>query len=113
MVFAMHHGYLPPQIDHINCDCFDNRIENLRPATNAENHWNTGLRKTNKSGVKGVHWGRQSKKWIAECRFGGRIHHIGSFVDLAVAAEAIKQFRIEHHGEYARHATSNGIGDAA
>ncbi len=104
VIFALCHGYAPEQVDHINGDKLDNRVENLRAATNAQNHWNTGLRSTNKSGVKGVHWNKMASKWAAECRAGGRVNFLGLFDDLDDAAQAVEAFRSEHHGAYARHA---------
>lgn len=40
IVFLWHYGYLPEQIDHINLDRHDNRIENLRSVTRSGNQWN-------------------------------------------------------------------------
>jgi hypothetical protein len=45
----------PEQVDHINGIKTDNRMNNLRIVTARENQMNRGLRKTNKSGVIGVH----------------------------------------------------------
>ena len=105
------YGSLPSHdIDHINGIKSDNRISNLRPATNAQNHWNTGIRSTNKSGVKGVHWHKGSKRWVASCRSNGKQVHLGAYLDVAEASEAIRKYRQKHHGEYANHATTHGIG---
>jgi hypothetical protein len=109
VIFAIHHGFLPEQIDHINGDKADNKIENLRAATNAQNHWNTGLRSTNTSGVKGVHWHKSSGKWAAVCRAEGRYHNIGLFDDIADAARSVESFRLAHHGAFARHAVAPHI----
>src|SRR5208283_2571413 len=55
-------GYEP---DHRNRNGLDNRISNLRPATRSQNNMNAGLRKDNRSGVRGVSWCSTFGKWIA------------------------------------------------
>lgn len=110
VIFALHHRRIPGQIDHINGDKCDNRIENLREVDNAQNQWNTGLRSTNKSGVKGVYWHKGIKRWVASCRHGGKQHIVGTYNDLQAAAESIAAYRLAHHGQFAKHAT-NGIGE--
>ena len=106
IIFFMHHGYLPEFIDHIDGNTANNRIENLRPATNTQNQWNSGLNATNTSGVKGVYWVKRDKKWRAMCRVNGTKHHIGVFCDLSDAKNAIENFRKTNHKEFANHATT-------
>jgi len=54
------------QIDHINGIKSDNRIANLRLATNAENAWNKHNAQLNStSNVIGVSWHKKAKKWQA------------------------------------------------
>lgn len=66
VVWAMFYGQWPEHcIDHINGDRSDNRIENLRSVTVAENQRNMGRSKANKSGVSGVSWCSRAKKWRA------------------------------------------------
>lgn len=47
IVFMMFHGFIPKEIDHINRDVRDNRVENLKMTTRSENLKN---RKTWKRG---------------------------------------------------------------
>ena len=42
------------QVDHINRDRTDNRIENLRWVTQCENQQNKGIQKNNTSGIKNI-----------------------------------------------------------
>ena len=44
-----------PQVDHINRDRKDNRIENLRWVTPTQNSQNTGVSKNNKLGIKNIY----------------------------------------------------------
>jgi hypothetical protein len=98
------YGSMPSDhIDHINGNKADNRIENLRQASNTTNHWNEAIRSTNKSGHKGVFWHTQSKRWRASCRVGGKPEVLGQFERIEDAVEAVRKFRERHHGEYANH----------
>jgi hypothetical protein len=98
------HGSIPSEhIDHVNGDKADNRIENLREANNTTNHWNEVIRATNLSGHKGVWWHKQSGKWEAACRIGGKQKTVGRFERIEDAVEAVKKFREQHHGQYTNH----------
>lgn len=67
------------QVDHINRNKLDNRRENLRIATHSQNHANTGIRKDNSSGYKGVHWNKQSQKWVAQIKINKKTKRIGAY----------------------------------
>ena len=66
-LIAIH--YIPnpenkPEVDHINRDRTDNRIENLRWVTKSENMLNKGVAKCNKLGIKNIHLeGKSSYKY--------------------------------------------------
>ena len=98
----MHHNKLPAVLDHIDGDCLNNRIENLREATQMQNMWNQKIAKNNKSGVKGVCWNFHLGKWQAQCMVNGKRHNIGFFKDIEDARISLEKFRLEHHGEFAR-----------
>jgi len=54
LIFLMHHGFVTAEIDHIDGDCTNNRIENLQPISHRDNIRKSKIYSTNKSGVKGV-----------------------------------------------------------
>jgi len=61
-----------PEVDHINRDRADNRLENLRWVDRAENNNNRGIHKkysTNKSGHKFISWNNQRKRWRSFNRY--------------------------------------------
>lgn len=89
-------------IDHKDMDKSNNRIDNLRLCTKAENHNNIGLRKDNVSGVKGVTWSNSHGKGYAHASVNCKRVHIGYFADKDEAIEAHKTFCLEYHGEFYR-----------
>ena len=95
-----HHGYMPKQIDHINCIKDDNRIENLREATNSQNFWNVFRKKKSETGVKGIR--KLGNKFQARLAVNNKTIYLGVYKTLEEAQHIIKQGRKLHHGEYAR-----------
>ena len=95
------HGYLPPyQIDHRNHSPADNRIANLRTATQSENNKNMRLSTKNTSGYKGVSWNKQAGKWKAYSTLNGKLNYLGYFTTAEAASEAYNRFAKQHHGEF-------------
>lgn len=85
------------QVDHINRDRSDNRWNNLRIASNAQNAHNSGRRSDNTSGFKGVGWDGKRQLWRADIKLPGVRKHLGMFRDPAEAhmayAAAVQQYR--------------------
>lgn len=102
LIFMMFHGYIPKEIDHINGIRNDNRIENLRNATN-KNQQNSKIRKDNKSGVKGVYWFKELNKWKVDVGVKGKRKYVGVFEDLELAELVAQEAREKYHGKFARH----------
>lgn len=105
VIFFMHHGYMPEYIDHKDGDKLNNHIDNLRPATNAENSWNSQLSKANTSGVKGVCWDKDRKLWHARVHANGKSYDLGFHEDLELAELIVSEARDILHGDYA----NNGV----
>lgn len=90
------------QLDHVNGNRSDNRICNIRQATNAENQWNSGIRKDSTTGVRGVK--RQGEKFIVRIQKNKKRTFLGSFDCLSDAAYARKQAEKELFGKFLRDA---------
>ena len=91
-------------IDHINGNKSDNRISNLREATSGENNRNSKTPKSNTSGVKGVSWNSKHQRWRARVGINKKDIHVGEFLTIQQAENAIIEMRKTLHGEFARHA---------
>lgn len=102
IIFYMHHGWLPVNVDHIDGDTSNNRIDNLRAATLSENARNCRIPRRNTSGAKGVYWHSQLKKWCANIHVNKRLTHLGVFDCIFEAACARKSAEQRIYGEFAR-----------
>ena len=67
------------QVDHKDGTRSNNKWENLREATSSENHANYPVLKSNTSGLKGVYWSGQGRKWAAMITKDGKGRHLGLF----------------------------------
>jgi len=90
------------QVDHANMDRADNRWGNLREATKAENQANVPRRRTNKSGLKGVSWHKQIRKWVGYLQVSGKNRNLGTFNCPAAAHFAYVVAAEKAFGEFAR-----------
>ena len=88
-------------VDHINRDTLDNRLSNLRLATNSQQSQNQGLRSNNTSGYRGVCWDKRIGKWWARIQVDGKRMHLGHYDDPIDAALAYDAAAIEYFGEFA------------
>jgi hypothetical protein len=89
--------------DHINGDKLDNRRDNLRPCTKSQNAMNTGIRKDNRSGYKGVHHNNpkaNSKLWKSEIKYNGKRIFLGYFDDAHEASKVYQSACAKYHGHF-------------
>lgn len=103
LIFLYHYGYMPKTVDHIDKNKSNNNIENLREASLHENNYNTLTPKTNKSGVKNVHWNKKNKKWNVTLSANNKSMYFGSFDDLELAELVAIEARSKYHGQFACH----------
>lgn len=82
IIYALHHGVFPEIVDHIDGDTNNNRISNLRPATNEQNGWNSFSNINSVTGFKGVSYvnaKNRVKKFKAGIERGGHTFFLGLY----------------------------------
>jgi hypothetical protein len=85
------------ELDHKNGVRSDDRFENLREATRAEDCQNLALRKDNTSGFVGVGWHIQTKKWQAYISVNNVRYPLGLFEDIENAKNAHLEAKSKMH----------------
>jgi hypothetical protein len=106
VIWAVCNGDIPEgsYIDHIDRDPTNNRIENLRLATPAQNGFNRlkGLASTS-STFKGVCRANLHGRlfWKASIKAKGKVYHLGFFDHEEEAAGAYAEAALALHGEFA------------
>ena len=91
-------------VDHANGDPTDDRWENLRHATRRQNNGNAKKRRDNTSGIKGVHWDRERKKWFVAINDAvGHRRALGRYKSLEEARLVYEKASVALFGEFARH----------
>lgn len=86
-------------IDHINGNKRDNRICNLRDVTQVENMINVHTPKSNnKEGYRGVSRHKQSGKFTARLKVGGRYMSLGLHQTAELASAAYQVAKDAHFG---------------
>lgn len=101
IIFAMHYGYYPEVVDHINGNGRDDRLENLRAAdmkTNAQNRKRNTQH--NLSGAKNV--GFKNNKWRVTIRKNDGTRFDKRFKHFDIACTIAELARLKYHGEFAR-----------
>lgn len=98
MAWLYVYGILPlMQIDHINGIRTDNRLFNLREASNYENCLNNSLRSNNTSGYIGVSYSKLHKKWESYITSNKKRMHLGLFDDPVEAHKAYVEAKEKLH----------------
>lgn len=85
-------------LDHINGNPSDNRICNLRLATQSQNTANTRVRSDNKVGIKGVR--KNYNKFEARVRINGQAQYLGLYKSAEEAGAAVRAKHAQLFGEF-------------
>jgi len=104
------------RVDHKDGNILNNKISNLRLATQKQNGDNRKKGKNNTSGVTGVHWCKREKRYRSSIRCNGKLLHLGSFnksdkdkaIAVRIAAETDPRFKDQEfrHPHNDKHAPS-------
>jgi hypothetical protein len=88
----------PTNIDHRDRNGLNNRVANLRAATDSQNQINRvgGWGKAKIKGVRPVRGG----KWEARIHKDGRYYHLGTFAEKAEAIACRNQATVAMYGEF-------------
>lgn len=89
VAWAIHYGKWPQGIvDHIDGDCTNDRIENLRDVSVSENNRNQRISARNTSGKVGVTFYLRTSQWRAWISVNGRVKSLGYFQSRDEAVKA-------------------------
>ena len=87
--------------DHIDRNPLNNRRNNLRPATLAENARNKTKLRDNASGGMGVGWNKVTQKWIVRIMVDRQSIYLGLFDNKEDAIRARLNAEVKYFGEFA------------
>ncbi|WP_312740473.1 HNH endonuclease [Cedecea neteri] len=101
LAWLIYYGEWPPEdIDHIDRNKSNNRIDNLRKASRSMNSANVGIKSHNTSGYKGVSFNKEWGKWFAQIIVRGKKKFLGYYESPEKASEAYKSEARKAFGEY-------------
>ena len=92
------------EIDHINGNTKDNRLENLRDVSHRENLRNKKIYKNNTSGTLGVSFDKSKQGYQASIMINGKTKNLGVFKNKeeAIAARAVANIKYNFHENHGR-----------
>ena len=103
LAWLYEYGEFPSgSLDHINHDRTDNRMTNLRIATQRENLRNQSMYCNNTTGHTGVSFSKDRNKYYAQIKVNYKRKHLGYFENVEDAAKAVKEARA-HYGFHVNH----------
>jgi hypothetical protein len=99
LIYMFHTGEMPEYLDHIDNDSLNNKIENLRPCTHQQNMLNKKMYKNNTSGIKGVFFEKDRRKWKAVISVDKKQITVGRYNSMDDAIEARKKAETKHYNK--------------
>lgn len=99
-VYSWHHGVIRGQVDHIDGNPDNNRIENLRDLSPSQNCQAHHKKTRAASGIRGLYWIQRDRCWAGMVCAGGVKRKVTS-VNKEVAVKKLAALRKEMHGQFA------------
>lgn len=111
IAWKIYYGTEPEQIDHIDGNPLNNKIDNLRSVTHRQNGLNQKLHKNNKSGCSGVSWSSAAGKWRAYIKIKGVQKYLGVFENKqdAISARLKAEKKCGYHENHGNKGERNAI----
>lgn len=103
LIYLMHYGSMPQQIDHIDGNPSNNDIKNLREVTGSQNCMNKRISQKNTSGYKNICFVKKINKWRVQIKSKGKTLSFGCFEDIELADLVAQEVRNKYFGSYAKH----------
>ncbi|WWC81820.1 pathogenesis-related transcriptional factor and ERF protein [Burkholderia phage vB_BpP_HN03] len=103
LIWFIHHGTVPDLLDHEDTNTSNNRIGNLRIATEKQNRANSHGHKDSSTGVKGVYYEPRTNKYTVRVTVDYQQHWGGRHSTIQEATAAATALRERLHKEFARH----------
>ena len=98
LAFLYMYGSFPiEQIDHKDGDRANNKIDNLRECTDAQNKQNTATKPGSSSKFLGVSWNKNKNKWEANIHSNGKKNFLGYYTIEEEAYAAYCKAKSEMH----------------
>lgn len=97
---CLHAGYLPDSVDHRDGNPLNNALDNLRPASPAQNVRNSRMHRDNRSGFKGV--SRHGPGWRAQLYAHGKRVPLGTYRTPEEASAVYEAAALKEFGEFYR-----------
>lgn len=89
------------EVDHQSHYGLDNRKQNIRLCTNAQNQYNQRPQKGKSSQFKGVFWHKVNGNWMALIKYNGKSKYLGHYNNETDAAKAYDKAAKNLFGEFA------------
>lgn len=90
------------QTDHRDGNGLNNQRKNLRVCTVSQNQMNRGIQSNSTSGLKGVSYTKQNKKWKAQILINKKHIYLGYFDTKELAYQAYVTACKKYHKEFAK-----------